>query len=47
MRKQKDNYFTHWKEFNKKTEQTGMLFGPKQRVNNGIIPDHCDYVQTQ
>ena len=39
MRKQKENYLTHWKEFTKKkTEQTRMLFGPKQRVHNSRIP---------
>ena len=42
MRKQKDNYLTHWKELTKKTEQTRMLFGPTQRVHSGRIPDHCD-----
>ena len=36
MRKQKDNYLTHWKELTK-TEKTRMLFGPKQRVNSGRI----------
>jgi hypothetical protein len=40
--KQKCNYLTHWKELTKKTEQTRMLFGPKQRVHSGRIPDHCD-----
>ena len=76
MRRQKENYLTHWKELtkilsklecysalhrerpnqekrktelldkleriNKKTEQTRMLFGPKQRVHSGRIPVHCD-----
>ena len=42
MSKQKDNYLTHWKELTKKTEQTRMLFGPKQRVHSGRIPVHCD-----
>jgi hypothetical protein len=37
MRKQKDNYLTHRKESTKKTEQTRMLFGSKQRVHNGGI----------
>jgi hypothetical protein len=32
MRKQKDNYFT----------QTGILFGTKQKINSGRIPEHCD-----
>ena len=41
---------------NKKTVQIRMLFGPKQRVQSGRKPDHCDwpklkesfdYVQTQ
>ena len=43
-------------QINKITEHTTMLFDPKQRVNSGKIPDHCDwpkmkesfdYVQTQ
>lgn len=47
---------THWKESTKKTEQTGMLIGPKQKIHCGRIPEHCDqseaqditdYVQTQ
>ena len=42
VRKEKDNYLTHWKEITKRTEQTRMLFGPKQRVHSGRIPDHCD-----
>lgn len=26
----------------KNPEQTRILFGPKQRVYSGRIPDHCD-----
>ena len=43
MRKQKYSYLTSWKELTKKTEQTRMLFGPKQRVHSGRLPDHCDW----
>jgi hypothetical protein len=28
---------------NKITEQTRILFVPKQRVHSGRIPDHCDW----
>ena len=37
MRKQKENYLTHWKVLTKKIEQTRMLFGPEQRVHTGRI----------
>jgi hypothetical protein len=30
MRKQKDHYLTHYKEFTKQKEKTRMLFDPKQ-----------------
>ena len=35
MRKQKDNYLTHWKELTKK--QSKLEFGPEQRVHSGTV----------
>jgi hypothetical protein len=43
MRKQKRQLLDTLKIINQTTEQTRMLFVPKQRVHSGRIPDHRDW----